>query len=427
MIPYIEALNLLEECARGAPPVIEEIALEDACGRVLAADVVASEHVPPFDNSAMDGFAVYSADLLAATQDRPVELVVVGVHSAGGKKAGSRTRPARGECVSIMTGAPLPDGCDAVIRVEDVETRRETGDGVFRIRVRRPVAAGQDIRLRGTDFKPGVRVAAAGDLVDPHRVLAMAAVGIRRVTVFRRPRVLIISTGDELAPSDELELGEGHIRNSTGPMLRAALALMGLEVVGARVAWDNSCLYQSELREIMANEEVDLVVSTGAVSVGDFDFVRPALLAEGAKIHFHKAAIRPGKPILFAELPRSSDRPLWYFGLPGNPVSTVVGLRFFLNPFLRALLGRTPEAPQRLRLSETVRKAEGLRSFLKAVVVEVSEESRTKCLEGQASYLIHPLLDSQVWAVLPEADTVAPEGMTVDVFRLFDDWKGGSR
>lgn len=421
MVSYAEALKILRGRAESFPREKEEALLVHCCGRVLAEEVRAMECVPSFDNSAMDGFALRSSDVTHASEKDPVELTVIGVVAAG--DAG-RCPVGKGQCVSIMTGAMLPEGSDGVIRREDVEISRWSTGLPATIRVRRTVAPGEDVRRRGTDFSPGIRVGAFGDLIGPHRVLAMAATGTQRVNVFRRPRAIVLSTGKELAPADQPALREEQIRNSTGPMIQAALPLMGVDVAGALLVDDDVFKYQEVLKTILKDETVDLVISTGAVSVGDFDFVKSAIMAEKTRIHFHKAAIRPGKPILFAELERRHGRPLWFFGAPGNPVSTAVALRFFVNPFLRACMGRALESPSLLELGRSVRKAEGLRCFFKAVLP--SPGVRVECLDGQASYLIHPLLEAQAWVVLPEVGDAIPAGRRVEVFPPFDDWSGSS-
>lgn len=423
MIPYAEALTILQTCAQRNRPAIETAGLNDMRGRVLAADVISPENVPPFDNSAMDGFAVSTAGLGSPSDDSPVDLKVVDTVAAGD---GDLRRLERGECFSIMTGAVLPEGCDAVIRIEDVETMRWITGMPGGIRVRRPVSPGENVRRRGTDFAVGVSLASAGDLLTAHHVMAFASAGVTNVPVFRRLRVLVINTGRELVPAARPRLENGEIRNSTGPLLQSLLPSMGLDVVRAVTVTDDLFLYKSLLRQILNEEDIDIVVSTGAVSVGEFDFVKSALLAENARVHFHKVAIRPGKPLLFAEMESSAGRPVWFFGAPGNPVSTAVALRFFLNPFLRASFSRPAETPLRLRLNKAIRKPEGLRCFFKGSFSHEGTETEIECLEGQASYVVRSLLLSRAWVALTENDELVSPGKAVEVFRLFDDWQGGS-
>lgn len=424
MISYSEALAILRSCAKRNRPEIEIVPLDRMCGRVLAADVVSEENVPPFDNSAMDGFAISTDDVKTASAAAPVDLTVSDMLAAGD---GEARRVGRGECVSIMTGAVLPNDCDAVVRIEDVEIFRLITGVPAAIRVSRAVPPGENIRRHGTDFPMGSPLALAGELMTSHHVMAFASAGIRTVSVFRRLRVLVISTGRELAPADRVQLESGEIRNSTGPLLHSLLPSMGLEIVRAETVTDDLFLYRDFLRRMLNQEDFDIVVSTGAVSVGEFDFVKSSLIAENARIHFHKAAIRPGKPLLFAELQSRSGRPVWFFGVPGNPVSTAVALRFFLSPFLRDSFGRSAESPLRLRLRKEVRKPEGLRCFFKAIFSCESAETEVECLDGQASYLVRPLLSSQAWAVAPEVGAVIPQGKVVEVFNLFDDWEGALR
>lgn len=421
MISYADALTILRSCAKRTRSDVETVAISEMCGRVLAADLIAPEDVPPFDNSAMDGFAISTADVGTASEDAPVDLSVIEMLAAGD---GGIHKAGPGQCFSIMTGAVLPGGCDAVVRIEDVEVLRWITGVPAAIRVRRSVATGENIRRRGTDFSNGSRLASVGELMTPHHVMAFASAGVGHVSVFRRPRVLLISTGRELAPPDRGRLERGEIRNSTGPLLQSLLPLMGCDVVRAETIADDVFVYRDFLHRMLNDEDLDIIVSTGAVSVGEFDFVKSVLLAEKAHIHFHKVAVRPGKPLLFAELASRSGRPVWFFGIPGNPVSTAVAMRFFLSPFMRAHCGRPVEVPLRLRLSKAVRKPEGLRCFFKAAFLGEAEETEVECLEGQASYLVRSLLSSHAWAVLPEGGNSVARGKVIEVFGLFDDAGG---
>jgi molybdopterin molybdotransferase len=315
-----------------------------------------------------------------------VRLAVVG-----SVLAGDRPRVFPPGAVEIATGAPIPPGFDAVVRFEDVKRTRSG------IELAAPAVKGDYVRYAGTDMSPGRVLAEPGERLDSRHVLAFAALGLHAVEVRRRPRVALISTGSELT--------NGQLRNSTAPYLAAACAELGAEFEHLGTVPDEE---QAFLALAGKAKGFDVLLTTGAVSMGPKDFVTEALGKLGAKTLFHKTRIRPGKPILFATLPGGPA----VFGLPGNPLSTVVGFRFFVTPYLRRRLGRPDEKPRRLRIAADAPKPEGLRCFFKARV----ESERVRMMEGQASFRIEPLLRADAWAVLPEDGETAKAGELVDVY-----------
>lgn len=418
MIRYDEALRIIDQIARHRAPGDEAVPLEAAPGRVLAEDVLSPEDVPFFDNSAMDGFAIRSSDTRAASRDQPLSFHVRGTIIAGDNPC---SRPALGprDVLEIMTGAPMPESTresslDAVVKLEDVEIVRDSRGKPVEIRITRPVSAGANVRLRGEDFRRGDPVAPAGIELQPEHLMAFASLGTGLVRVRRRPRVAIIATGSELRHHAERELAPGTIRNSTAPYLLHALPLFGAESRFYGIVRDDPKEFLSVL-ERATRDGADLVVSTGAVSMGKHDFVKEALLSAGAAIHFHKVAIRPGKPVLFAEL---RDGPA-FFGSPGNPISTAVALRFFVAPYLRRALGLPPELPLRARLTRSFEKPEGLRSFLKARLLQEAGSLRVEPLDHQASFQVRSLIQANAWALLPEEARSVGEGTLIQALPLF--------
>lgn len=407
MIPYEKALSLLT----GAPvctAACERLALSELPGRVCAEDVFSSVANPPFDNAAMDGFAVRVEDLAGASGSCSAALKAIG-HVAAGD---ARSFPAlvRGTCYEIMTGAALPEGCDAVIPVEKAQ-RGPDGTIVFPA----PAAMGENIRRAGEDVQAGDRIAAAGDLLTAGHVLAFAALGIDRVHVARKPLVALISTGRELVDDLRAPLAPGQIRNATGPYLKAALAQAGAEVLPFGTVADEPAVFGGVLARMLASG-APLLISTGAVSAGAHDFVPDALKAAGAEIVFHKVAIKPGKPILFARFPGG---PL-YLGLPGNPASTAAGMRFFATPLLRAFRGQPPEPAVFATLRTPFRKAKGLCHFVRATRHAGPEAScRIDLARGQQSFMVRPFAGSDVWALFPEETEFVAAGSLVRVFPDF--------
>jgi len=322
------ALVSLEEtrdAILGAVPrlPVEPCAIADAVGLVLAEDVITAEAVPPFANTAMDGYALRAADTDGASEDAPVRLRVVGELPAGH----APTAPVGpGEAIRIMTGAPMPDGADAVMMVE--RTARDGDDGVL---VQAVAKTGDHIRLPGGDLEAGQVVFTAGTVLGPAHVGVLASVGAHVVPVYRRVRVGVLSTGDELV--EQGALAPGQIRDSNRPMLLALAAAAGAEVIDLGLARDDEDLIVSVLED--AFTRCDAVLTSGGVSVGDYDFVKAALDRFG-QLEWRQIAIKPAKPLAFGIV-----RGVPVFGLPGNPVSSLVSFELFARPALRSMMGYT--------------------------------------------------------------------------------------
>lgn len=406
MIPYLDALRLVLDEAK--PLDVEVVPLDRAPGRFVSEPVTAPASLPPFANSAMDGFAVATGGRTLPPGSRwTVE---------GSVAAGDRPVEGPGEVLAweIMTGAPVPPGLDTVIPVEQVEVLAGEEGRPTEIRIPGEVAPGLNIRPAGKDFRKGDPVLDPGRRIGPVEVMALAALGLRRVPVYREPRAAVLSTGPELVADPEAELAPGQIRNSNGPFLGHALQELGASLLRTRTLGDEEAPFVREVEEAVG-EGAHLIVSTGAVSMGRHDFVPAALERLGARLLFHRAAIRPGKPILAAVLPGGAH----FFGLPGNPISAAVGFRFFVHPLLRRLRGLGPERPWRMPLLAAAGKPLSLRAFFKARV-EVGRDGSPaiRVLEGQQSFRIRPLLEANAWAVLPEGEAELAAGTPVAVHPL---------
>jgi molybdopterin molybdotransferase len=298
----------------------EQVAVTAALGRVLTEDALAREDLPPFDNSAMDGYAVRAADTAGAGAEQPRRLVLAGEVPAGSVYAGSLIA---GAAIRILTGAPVPAGADAVIQQE------LTRDGDGWVDVRAEVRPGTNIRPAGGDVRRGALLARRGTEIGPAEIALLAALGVDPVRVTRRPRVAILATGDELAGPGETP-GPGQIRDSNGPYLAAAVTRAGAEAWTLGIARDNA----DDLRvHLLQATTADLVLTSGGVSVGTYDLVKQILAEQGA-IQFWRVRMRPGKPLAFGTI---GETPL--LGLPGNPVSTAVTFELFGRPAIRRMLG----------------------------------------------------------------------------------------
>lgn len=399
MLSYKSAISKIRSAARarGVLPE-EEVPLSDALGRVTSRPVESRDAIPPFDNSAMDGYALAAAKAAKA----PARLPVLGTVMAGDRPI---CAVHSGGAWRIMTGAPVPAGCDAVVPVEKTRTR----DG--QVEILEAPESGDFIRGAGRDFPAGGKVCGAGTRLGARHLLAFAACGVSRVWVRRKPKIALISTGRELVGPGEA-LAPGKIRDASSTYLAQAVPALGADFDFRGVVADDPVEFKKLLERVVV-EGCDLILTTGAVSMGEADFIPSALKELGAETVLHKVAIRPGKPVFVAQFPKG---PL-FFGLPGNPISTVVGLRFFVEPCLRELLGRAPETPNISVVSHLVEKPKDLRCFFKA---KRHLDGKVEILPGQASFQIHSLLAADCWAVLPENIEQLKAGTKIDVYPLME-------
>lgn len=405
MISVEEAREAVLSEVRALEP--EEVFLTEALGRVLAEDVVSDIDVAPFDNSAMDGYAVRGADVAGASEESPAVLKVVEEIPAG--KTPSRT-VGPGQASRIMTGAPMPEGADAVVMVEYTESEAAGSGGGDSVRVFRPVAAGENVRKRGEDMRAGDTVLSLGDVVDPAAVGLLAAVGREMVSVYGRPRVGIVSTGDELVEITE-KPGPGRIRNTNAYSLSAQVSAAGGVPVRLGIARDTA----EETRALLGRAgEFDVMLATGGVSMGDFDVVREVLESLG-ELSFWKVAMRPGAPLTFGLIDGTP-----FFGLPGNPTSSMVAFELFVRPALRVMQGfvdiERPHVPA--VLEHDVKKKQGRRYYLRGRL-ERSHRGYSVALTGsQSSALLTSMHRANCLVVLPEDIDAFPAGETVECMRL---------
>jgi molybdopterin molybdotransferase len=332
MITPDEALKLIFDHS----PVLGEdrVALAQSVDRVLAANVRAQVALPPFDNSAMDGFALRAADLSGATPQNPVELTVLETVRAG--ETGILAVNT-GEAVRIMTGAPLPRGADSVVMVE----MTEPGAG-GKVRLAQATRTRSHVRAHGEDVLEGSMLLEKGALLRPYDIALLAAQGITEIAVVRQPRVAVLATGDELVDYRE-EPAPGRIRNSNGPALLAALSRWGVPALDLGIAPDEPAALRAALAAALPR--ADALVVTGGVSVGDFDFTKSVFAELGLREVFWKVAIKPGKPLYFGVLEAPGSAPKLAFGLPGNPIAALVCLEEFVRPALEKLQGYAPKHP----------------------------------------------------------------------------------
>jgi molybdopterin molybdotransferase len=373
----------------------EPVAVRDSLGRVLAEDVTSADAVPGFDNSAMDGYAVRSAD----TAGGPVRLEVVGE-----SRAGHPAQPAlgAGEAIAISTGAMVPEGADAVVRVEDTDA------GTEHVEVRAEVGPGKDIRRAGEDIEPGATVLRAGAEISPTAVGVLASVGRSRVECAVRPRVTVLTTGDELQEPGE-PLRPGAIRNSNAHSVAALVERAGGELLGAHIVADRIDATREALASAVAG---DVAVVCGGVSVGEHDHVRPAAAELGIEQVFWRVALRPGAPTYFGVAPSGA----LVFGLPGNPVSAMVTFLLFVRPALRAMAGAADARRRAVAVLASDHPALAKRTQLVRCRLELGGEGWLAHPTGpQGSHVLTSMLDADALAILPPAGAPYTAGSRVEV------------
>ena len=427
------------------PTPAESVHLSDALGRVLAADVVSPLDLPPWANSAMDGYALRAADTAHAGEAAPVVLDVTGDVAAG---RAPDARVERGAAIRIATGARLPPGADAVVPVElttpaDADgrpvgerSRDASGARPAAILVTEPVAPGTSVRARGSDLRAGDRVLEAGSVVGPAAVAVAAGVGTEHLAVRRRPIVGVLATGDEVrAPGQAL--GDAGIPDANGPALMALVEDAGGDPRWLGIAADRLEDVRARLCAGLA-EDPDLVIVSGGVSVGPYDHVRTAF-AEIGEVDLWRVAVQPGKPFAFATTRSGGpsgrperDRPVLLFGLPGNPVSTFVTFELFVRPALLALLGRRGggRAVDRGVLLDEARTSKDRRAFLRvtaerepggSVVRDAQGRARLRLSRGpagQGSHVLSALAAAEALAIVPEGVETHRAGDPVEVWWL---------
>jgi len=402
MISLEEALAAVRENAGLMPPV--EVDLRGAAGRVLIEDIASDVDMPPFDKSAMDGYAVRAADVA----DAPVELRVVEDIPAGQIPA---EHVAAGLCAKIMTGAPVPDGADAVVRVEDTEPMSDDG-----VRILRGAEAGANICVRGEDVRRGDTVVSGGVVLRPFHVALAAAAGRKSVQVYGTPRLAIVATGDELVETDQIP-GAGQIRNSNSHAIAARLAQAGVDAEYLGIAPDEHAALKAALEDGLGR---DMLIVSGGVSMGDHDLVPGVLKELGVEIVFDSVAIKPGRPTVFGR--RGAGL---VFGLPGNPVSTLIISELLLVPALRRMMGEEHPAPAMIEaIVDAPLSHKPKRTSFRPVAARWADGAwHAAPVEYHGSADLAGAARGNAFAGLPRGVSEVPAGATVQVLLFPEDWR----
>lgn len=401
MLTVSEALDLIVATVK--PVAATTVELDQSLGLVLAVDIVSPADSPPFDKSMMDGYAVRSSDLSTGTSILPVVDEVTA-----GRQAKNELQ--KGQAIRIMTGAPIPVGADAVVPIE----QSEMGDsGSVRLTIDSEARSGLNIITRGSNMSAGESVLSNGTLVRPQEIALLGEMGIAKVSVHRKPKVAILATGDELVPIDQTP-GPGQIRNSNAVMLAAQVTSAGAESVILGIARDE----RADLAEkIQLGLECDFLCLSGGVSAGMLDLVPSELASAGVKQVFHKVAMKPGKPIWFGRFAETEQPGCYVFGLPGNPVSSMVCFELFVRTALRRFAGIDPARPPLINASLTrVFEERGDREVWFPAKLEFSQgKTLVTPVNWKGSSDLRSTVEANASVRVPAEESRFPAGTQMDV------------
>jgi molybdopterin molybdotransferase len=400
-----EAAGRILQEVRRQPPL--RMPLDDALESVLAEDVVSRLDIPAWTNSAMDGYAARAEDVRGASETTPVQLRVVE-HLPAGRFPQRSIGP--GECARIFTGAPLPPGSDSVIRQEDTDGGGET------VTIVKDRDAGANIRHAGEDIKKGSTVLTAGTQLGAAQLGVLASLAVGHPLVYRRPRVAILGSGDEIVDVDQVEeiLSGRKIASSNTHTLTALVRQSGGEPVNLGIAGDTPASLKDHLCQAL---DCDLLITTAGISVGEHDYIRAVLEELGAELRFWKLRMRPGAPVgfgLLGEIP--------WIGLPGNPVSTMVTFELFARPAIRKMMGHALPFRRTVPvvLAEPITVRPRLQHFLRGIVSQGSDGPQARLTGPQGSGILTSMVRANALLVIPEGQFETPAGATIQALLLDD-------
>ena len=401
---YLEALTIIQNeiSAIGT----QQLDTKSANG-VVAEDIFSHNPVPSFSNSAMDGFCLQSELTKNATSNNPVELQINGTIFAGDQ---APTDAKASGSYEIMTGSVMPDCMDSVLILEKGEVIEKNGCKILVLS--EPVVKGANVRKAGEDYEEGELILSKGTLINDHHKIGLIMNNHRKVRVYKKPSIGILTTGNEL----EID-SPSSVPNSNGPFLESAVNSLDLKCIENLHSGDDLTVIKEKIQKLR-DKNANLILTSGGVSAGKADFIPAALVEMGAEVLFHKLWIRPGKPILMAKFPDGAI----VFGLPGNPVSVAVGFRFLASQAARVMQGRQVEKPLNSINMADYKKSKKFNLFAKAIAhVDTNGQIYTQVMAGQESFKVKPFRDANCWAMVPEGIEKIEKGENISIFPLSQD------
>lgn len=399
MINVEEALRIILENIKVLSP--RKVFILEALGRVLAEDIISPMDIPPWDNSAMDGYAVRAEDIMGASREKPISLRIIEDLPAG--KSSTKT-VGPGETARIMTGAPIPAGANGVLPVEETQTI-----GASSVLAFKPVKPGENIRVAAEDVKKGEMVLKSTTVLGPPEIGMLASLGRKEVAVIPPPKIAVLATGDELIELDEV-LSAGKIRNSNTYSLGAQIMHAGAKVHLLGISRDTREDIKARMEE--GFEKADMVLTTGGVSVGEYDLVKEIFKELGGEIKFWQVAMKPGKPLVFG---LKQDKP--YFGIPGNPVAAMVVFEEFVRPALSKMMGHSHLFNPTIRaiLKEDLKQKPGRRHYIRVKVWREDNRYVASSTGDQGSAILKSMVLANGLAIIPEDCQIVRQGDEVTI------------
>ena len=382
---------------------------ENALNRVLSLNIFSKHNNPAANNAAFDGFAVNSSDTKFLNKNSPQKFKIIGSMIAGTKPITKKIKMF--EAVEIMTGGIVPKGFDTIIPVEQI-VFYPSKDNPKYIIVDKKINKHQHVRFLGSDYKKNDLIIKKGTIINSNHILALKTLGIKKIKVKKKPNVLFFSTGNEISNSENIPAWK--VRNSNGPYIKSLNENFLFNFINGGILRDNhASIFKNQIKK-MLRSKIDLIITSGAISAGKFDFIPSIIKTFKLSNYLKGAEIKPGKPVLFAKI-KGKHKAL--FGLPGNPISTAACYRFFVNPYLLNILGVEPERPIKAILKNSYIKNKNMTHFVKAKLNTSSSGAlQLEALKGQDSFRIKPFAQSNIWAVFPAGRQKFKKGDIIDCF-----------
>ena len=407
MKSYTQALRILKENKLKIDD--ENINSLDSLDRVSSVNIYANSDYPSLNNASFDGYAIKSKDTNKLNNKIYKKFKIVGSIAAGDKPLKKKIR--KFETVEIMTGACIPSSFDTIIPIEQINFHQNKKNVKY-ILINKRISKFQHVRFKGSDYKKGDLLLSKGTILQPNHILALQTLGIKKIKVKKKPNILFFSTGNEVTNKDKIS--EWEVRNSNCHYINSLNQNFLFNFKDGGILRDNqSNLFKSHINK-MLKSKVDIIITSGAVSAGKFDFVPSVVRTFKLSNYFKSVAIRPGKPILFAKI---RGKPKAIFGLPGNPISSAACFRFFVYPYLRNLLGIKEEISFKAKLKNEFKKKKDFTRFVKSKLSTTNNgKLEVEILKGQESFRIKSFIQSNIWVMLPSGKEKFKKGETVDCF-----------
>jgi molybdopterin molybdotransferase len=407
MISYLRSQQILKK----APIKISDEFIESAnsLNRVLSSNIFSNTNYPAGDNAAFDGFAINSKDSRYLNKTSPQKFKIIGSMIAGTKPITKRIK--KFDTVEIMTGGIVPKGFDTIIPIEQIIFYPNKEQPKY-IVVDKKINKHQHVRFLGSDYKKNDLIIKKGTIIQPNHILALKTLGIKKIKVKKKPNILFFSTGNEI--SDNENIPAWKVRNSNGPYIKSLNNNFLFNFINGGILKDNhETVFKNQIKK-MLKSKIDMIVTSGAVSAGKFDFIPSVIKTFKLSNYFKGVAIRPGKPVLFAKI-QGKQKAL--FGLPGNPLSTAACYRFFVHPYMMNILGVQNEKPIKAVLKNSFNKKKHMTQFIKAKLNGTnSGKLELEVLKGQESFRIKSFVHSNIWAVFPAGKSGFKKGEMIDCF-----------